>query len=598
MGDVPSEKTADGTAPVSEQGASPASARPNVRHHSSFAEARYGTASSPLNMGMGYSLPGHSQGSPYDQSMHQYPAAHGQGMMYPMPMPPYGHNSGMTYGMPYPAYPPYVIPQHGTHYQPHGTQMQNLSPGQISPYASGYYPPSPYGTPYGHGVPTGQMPQASPPVRATSSSPSKPGSLRKEADKRMVELEYDVSKTIVDGSNPMKSVPQPLSDNISSLQPAPTAPSTPRGPPRKPKQSGHALWVGNLPPGANVMDLKDHFSQDATNDIESVFLISKSNCAFVNYKSAAACVSALARFHDSRFQGVRVVCRLRKGFTAPGSGSVGVAGPMVNHAPRRLDDISTATATAMTTTNPGEEHTITPELSSAAPATGNYPPPARLVDRYFIVKSLTVEDLELSKQSGIWATQSHNEAAMNQAFETTDYVYLIFSANKSGEYFGYARMMSPISDDEELALEMPSRPDPPPGPDDLEVTLTAATSTAPQGRIIDDSVRGTIFWEVESSEDENNAANEKTMEKNMEKIVEKSVEKSVEKTLEPEDPEEGQTFGKPFRIQWISTERVPFQRTRGLRNPWNANREIKIARDGTEIEPTIGRKLIQLFHIP
>lgn len=140
-------------------------------------------------------------------------------------------------------------------------------------------------------------------------------------------------------------------------------------------------------------------------------------------------------------------------------------------------------------------------------------------------------------------------------------------------------MMSPISDDEELALEVPPRPDPPPGdPDDLDVTLTIATSTAPRGRIIDDPARGTIFWEVESSEDEND-------------------DTRSEKSVEPDESEEGQSFGKPFRIQWISTERVPFHRTRGLRNPWNANREVKIARDGTEIEPTIGRKLIQLFHL-
>jgi hypothetical protein len=133
-------------------------------------------------------------------------------------------------------------------------------------------------------------------------------------------------------------------------------------------------------------------------------------------------------------------------------------------------------------------------------------------------------------------------------------------------------MMSPISDDEDLTLEMPPRPDLP-IPDDLDVTLTEATTTAPQGRIIDDSARGTIFWEVESNEDDVHSV----------------------KSVEPDDPEE-QTFGKPFRIEWVSTERVPFHRTRGLRNPWNANREIKIARDGTEIEPTIGRKLIQLFH--
>lgn len=140
-------------------------------------------------------------------------------------------------------------------------------------------------------------------------------------------------------------------------------------------------------------------------------------------------------------------------------------------------------------------------------------------------------------------------------------------------------MLSPINDDEELALEMPTRPEPIPGTiEELDVTLTPATSNAPKGRIIDDSARGTIFWEVESLEEE------------ME-------DSRSERSVEGEEEGEGQTFGKPFRIQWLSTERVPFHRTRGLRNPWNANREVKIARDGTEIEPTIGRKLIQLFHL-
>src|ERR1700759_3915489 len=97
--------------------------------------------------------------------------------------------------------------------------------------------------------------------------------------------------------------------------------STIRGPPRKPKQSGHALWVGNLPPGTHIMDLKDHFARDATNDIESVFLISKSNCAFVNYKTESSCAAAMNRFHDSRFQGVRLVCRLRRGSASPSTSS-------------------------------------------------------------------------------------------------------------------------------------------------------------------------------------------------------------------------------------------------------------------------------------
>jgi len=105
--------------------------------------------------------------------------------------------------------------------------------------------------------------------------------------------------------------------------------------------------------------------------------------------------------------------------------------------------------------------------------------------------------------------------------------------------------------------------------------LTPATEFAPKGRIIDDSVRGTIFWEAKLSDDE---------------VVEE----------EPEIPDmadaDPPTWGKPFKIEWISTNRVPFFRTRGLRNPWNANREVKIARDGTELEASVGRRLVHLFH--
>jgi hypothetical protein len=38
-------------------------------------------------------------------------------------------------------------------------------------------------------------------------------------------------------------------------------------------------------------------------------------------------------------------------------------------------------------------------------------------EKYFIVKSLTLQDLELSVRNGIWATQSHNEEALNKAYE-------------------------------------------------------------------------------------------------------------------------------------------------------------------------------------
>jgi hypothetical protein len=64
--------------------------------------------------------------------------------------------------------------------------------------------------------------------------------------------------------------------------------------------------------------------------------------------------------------------------------------------------------------------------------------------RYFILKSLTADDLDISVERGVWATQPHNEASLNRAFKTSSAVYLIFSANKSGEFYGYARMLQPI----------------------------------------------------------------------------------------------------------------------------------------------------------
>lgn len=196
----------------------------------------------------------------------------------------------------------------------------------------------------------------------------------------------------------------------NSGTPASTSPSVPRGPPRKPKQSGNALWVGNLPTAARVEDLKDHFSRDATDDIESVFLISKSNCAFVNYKTEASCAAAMARFHESRFQNVRLVCRLRRQSPSPAP----VAG--VPTGPAAL----TATQPALAKT-PVAGSSISPQAEASAQAGNLIDGVEALVakDKYFIVKSLTMEDLEMSVRNNIWATQSHNEEALNKAYEVS-----------------------------------------------------------------------------------------------------------------------------------------------------------------------------------
>ncbi|KAI9772223.1 MAG: hypothetical protein M1840_000972 [Geoglossum simile] len=364
------------------------------------------------------------------------------------------------------------------------------------------------------------------------------------------------------------------SSNLTGVPSSPLHSSMLRGPPRKPKQTGHALWVGNLPPGTNVVDLKDYFSREATADIESVFLISKSNCAFVNYKSETACASAMSRFHDSRFQGVKLVCRLRKGSaTPPASTPIGPS----SSTPAISEYASQPSAAQSSELQAGED----------VPVTDGVPKEEleRPKDRYFIVKSLTVEDLDISVKNGTWATQTHNEKTLNKAFESSESVYLIFSANKSGEYYGYARMASPISGElSSLTANWIPRTQVVENTNLPRAIATPATKYAPKGRIIDDSARGTIFWETYSDSDDI-----LTSKDGQDNISEKS-----------EDSEDGmapnKSWGKPFKIEWISTTRLPFYRTRGLRNLWNANREIKIARDGTELETSVGRRLITMFH--
>ncbi|KAH8826633.1 hypothetical protein DL96DRAFT_1288761 [Flagelloscypha sp. PMI_526] len=43
-----------------------------------------------------------------------------------------------------------------------------------------------------------------------------------------------------------------------------------------------------------------------------------------------------------------------------------------------------------------------------------------------------------------------------------------------------------------------------------------------------------------------------------------------------------------FRIQWLSTERLPFRKTCQATNPWTEGREIENSRFGTALHPSVG----------
>lgn len=124
-------------------------------------------------------------------------------------------------------------------------------------------------------------------------------------------------------------------------------------------------------------------------------------------------------------------------------------------------------------------------------------------------------------------------------------------------------------------LPMQSMPPQPAGLSRIYPTAANQTIPIPAGRIVDDSSRGILFWEVSDLSQQPNS------------------HQRTDETLP-----EGNNWTIPFKVQWLSpvNKTVPFYKVRSMRNPYNKNRFLKIARDGTEIEPTVGRKLVELFH--
>lgn len=340
---------------------------------------------------------------PLHPSQYNYQSAYGQMQASPQS----SHSSGPSPG--HSSYP-------GGTYYPASQQQYMFYPGQYgqSPQPQhGSYP-----TTYSHGSSHAYGQQGrdmSAMAGRTMHSGYPPGNV-------MPYSSYGSSGTylrpsILPGKRPFHALKSSLTVAIAVGRGSPGSssgniPSTPRGPPRKPKQSGHALWVGNLPSGTVISDLKDHFSKDATKDIESVFLISKSNCAFVNYRTEGACAAAMSRFHDSRFQGVRLVCRLRR--------NSNTSAPGIPTGPAALMPAVAYTQTAFEAIQQNREVSSRALEEAAAESTRTGDPTVQVTDKYFVLKSLTVEDMELSVRNSIWATQSHNEDALNKAYEVSN----------------------------------------------------------------------------------------------------------------------------------------------------------------------------------
>lgn len=543
----------------------------------------------------------------------------------------------------------------------------------------------------------------------------------------------------------------------SSLNPSSVRRSYHPNPPTH--RSEWVMWVGNVPGDATVEELWRVFNhpgpitqsadsaQDSDTDgqlyggVVSIYPIVRSNCAFVNFESEAHLHSAIARFngqplrvHDPKCP--RLVCRVRakEDDLRAGVGAqrgTGLHTRWVREKRERTLEGPSASGEASRDDQSGSERVVTPTSSAESPrdlahrvaslslssdeesrfrrgtkksSSGSYASTnssflaRHFPKRYFILKSLSQFDLDLSVEKGMWATQRHNEAILDQAYRTSQDVYLIFGVNKSGEFYGYARMAGPIGgsgqrmswasrtdsspasqrgsrrsdtipeegssptqarqephffplSEQRLVDQSPMPVSPPhrqvvpgsqlepareflsapaemhnphhrfsvpsPAPkqslDIPERVLPAAPSLLSADNF---ELKAEPMLAARSRGASGSSSREAQADGEGVKRIDKLKDEfpgsplrtvAEEGSKEEEEAEEekvgflrkgDENWGAPFRVEWIKTTRLPFWRTRHLRNPWNHEREVKVSRDGTELEPGVGQALLDEWDRP
>ncbi|KAF9451127.1 hypothetical protein P691DRAFT_663895 [Macrolepiota fuliginosa MF-IS2] len=463
------------------------------------------------------------------------------------------------------------------------------------------------------------------------------------------------------------------------------------------------MWVGNIPSDATHDELQKFFNQplaSTTGDsstsarrpptdhqrgsgVTSIFPIPKSSCVFVNYRAEEYLTHAIETFNGRPLRpydprSLKLVCRVRKRDDDLKAGVGGQRGqglhtkwikdqrlkgkhvqsgtpvPVADHysqasgvgAQDGVDQLTTHTSDlTLSSDEEGKRRTQTSHRSSSGSFTStdssflsNFFP-----ERYFILKSLTQYDLDLSVQHGVWATQKHNEGILDQAYRTSKDVFLIFGVNKSGEFYGYAKMAGPLQHGEKDIMwasrtpRLPSRPgtsgsttqatSPNPtenraaperftgGGDDVSSKtpgpkrdLNSAPAELGQSRTRP-SLGGSNEARSSTLPDEGFALDPqaplraiRTQAKSRPAAGPSLLmvdEEHEDDTGADDESRHGRedTWGDSFRVEWLCTERLPFHWTRNLRNPWNHDKEVKISRDGTELEPSVGETLLNAWEV-
>ncbi|KAK4055051.1 hypothetical protein OIO90_003392 [Microbotryomycetes sp. JL221] len=373
------------------------------------------------------------------------------------------------------------------------------------------------------------------------------------------------------GSMPRKSqavLDSKVLPGVALSPPRPTPPSGPRLRSGLPERTTWAMWVGNVPADTSERELRRFFeSRPKLNDQDSTAGV-ESNCAFVNFVSSEHLVHAIEQSHgvplrpnDRKCKPLVCRLRMREDDAKSGVGAQRGAGLHKSYIrERQQNPQQPAQSTQQMQSEPTAGISSSDSLHGILPRRVGSPSSESTAStnssffeehfprRFFIMKAHSVYDLEQSLRTNTWSTQSHNESVLDQAYRTSnDGVYLVFSANKSGSWFGIAKMAGKIR---------------------------SSSNASPR---IDKTAPPEVDGQVE--------------------MQASGLVTSVETSPQSQTSSLDTAGGMPFPVQWITTASVPFSATKHILNSFNSNREIKISRDGTELEPEAGMQLLREFGI-
>ncbi|KAL4399489.1 N6-methyladenosine-containing RNA reader [Malassezia pachydermatis] len=425
---------------------------------------------------------------------------------------------------------------------------------------------------------------------------------------------------------------------------------------RQGTRSNYVMWCGNVPSDATLEELWSFFSsipEEITDvaakdqaskasdtpelgenvnsaGILSIFIISRSSCAFVNYASQEALSRACSYFHGMPLRTKpscpRLVCRPRKLEDAEYAGVAAQRGKGV-HTNWYRQQIAAQRDAARSADDKNEELDMEDARSFSSTNSSLLRQPL-FANRFFILKSRSSEALETALRTNIWSTQPHNEPVLDQAFRNSESVTLLFSENFSGQFFGYAVMASRpggalatedvisslISRTNSPSLQPDEVPSAEPGLDSESTTLTGERqemASRPNQDGINESSAASTVSETPSLRAERQTEKELALEAQARNLqldhqsdtseAEGQGTATTGSSSEPlgssiHEPRSLQV-GQPFYIDWRIASPLPFSEIQGLRNPWRDNRLIKVSRDGTEIEPNVGKMLLKAWEM-